>query len=150
MEEKIELHWLSNPVRWAEFLGYIRLGYGPHQAANAVGTTKRALDSYVKMDPVKAEQYEDALDFWREQVEGKLHDAAMDGEPWAITMTLKAELRDKYGANEKATTTVVVGSAAELARLIELAAGPSVPHHVSSGLDDPDAKDPEQEDLNHA
>lgn len=121
MEDKIERHVLSDPTVWANLLGYFRLGYGPHQAAGAVGVTKRALDSFLRNDPFKLEQVEDAVAYWRETVESKLHDAVAEGEPWAITMTLKAEMPERYGQKVATQTQVVVASAADLARLIELA-----------------------------
>lgn len=136
--EEIEVHYLSDPQRWRDLLGYIRLGWGPHKASREIGTTKRALDAYLRLDPFKQEQFADAVDFWRETVEGKLHDAVTEGEPWAIQMTLKAELADKYGQKAALPTNVIVTSAAELQRLIEMAEQkplPSVPISDDSGND---------------
>lgn len=132
----LELHFLADPQRWSDLLGYIRLGYGPHRAADAVGTTKRALDSLLKLDPFKAEQFEDAAAYWRETVEGRLHDAAADREPWAIAMVLKAEAPEKYGTKATAVTNVLVGNAEDLARLIELANTRSSPPAMPAAEED--------------
>lgn len=114
-------HYLSDPIRWSELLGYIRLGWGPGRAAMEIGTSKRALDAFLKLDPTANEQFEDAVDYWRETIEGKLGDAILAGEAWAIAMALKAERPDKYGSKAAPPTTVIVGSAEDLRRLIEMA-----------------------------
>lgn len=119
--EEIERHWLSDPGNWANLLGYVRLGYGPQRAAMEAGTTKKAVDAYLQADINKAEQYHEAADFYLETVEGKLHDAVSEGEAWAISMVLKAERPTKYGTKPAQTTNLLVASAADLKRLMDLA-----------------------------
>lgn len=126
-------------------LGYVRLGYGPHEVADSVGTTKRALEAFLRLDPFKAEQYEDARGFWKETVERKLHKAVDEGEPWAISMTLKAEMEDKYGAKTTQATTYVVASAADLARLIEMAEKRPLPSGAASSDTNEPSTSPEPE-----
>lgn len=131
--EGLEKHVLADPNRWAETLGWFRLGYGLRRVAREINVTPAALRRWIELNPDRAAEVADAEGEFVEGIEGMLNKAALDGEPWAISKILGAR-HERY-QEKPAQTQVVITSAEDLSRLIALVRQRPLP---SGGSDEPD------------
>lgn len=93
---------LEDPDKWQEYLGAIRVGQGKHKAAARVGTTARKVSAWLKTRPEQQEDLTDAEDAATELVEERLYEAALAGEPWAVSQWVRNRAPERWKAEQKA------------------------------------------------
>lgn len=83
----------------------------------------RAVTNWLKSRPLEAQEARDAEDEFTEQVEDKLAEAALAGEPWAINLWLKKRAPERWADRERVNVggnvnVVALSSSSELGRML--------------------------------
>lgn len=105
------------PDKQLAFVELVRQGFRRGDAAARVGVTASTVRRAIRaglgedgkaMDDTFAERVSDAEEQVVGAVESQLYQAASRGEPWAVTMFLKAKAKDEYA--DKPTVAVQVNN----------------------------------------
>ncbi len=100
------------------YLGYVRGGLGPHQAAQLVGLREFQVRRYIAAHPDLAELVADALGQATEPVIMRAYELALAGDQKMIQLWLAANAPEKFGAKPThITNNIIVGGAEELAAM---------------------------------
>lgn len=81
---------------WQTYLGALRVGEGRHRAAKRLGLTARAVSAWLKVNPDRQLDVDDAEDEAVELVEDRLFEAATMGEPWAVQKWLTGRAPERW------------------------------------------------------
>ncbi len=128
---------LDDPEVRSLWLGYVRVGLGPHQAAQLIGLREFQVRKYVARHPDLAEELADALGQATEPVIQRAYDLALAGNEKMIALWLSANAPEKYGAKPTSVTNNIILAGDEKmlsdmrasleARRAELGAGVVIP-----------------------
>ncbi len=99
---------LDDPEVRSLWLGYVRAGLGPHQAAQLIGLKDFQVRKYVARHPDLAEELADALGQATEPVIQKAYDLALAGNEKMIALWLSANAPEKYGAKPTSVTNNII------------------------------------------
>jgi hypothetical protein len=89
-----------------QYVELLRQGRRRHEAARLVGVTPRTVSRRRKDDPAFDEECILAEQEATEKVEDVLYASALNGEPWAVQMVLKARDRDRWGERKSVDVAV--------------------------------------------
>jgi transposase-like protein len=80
-----------------QYLALLRAGHGRINAARSLGISPDTVRRYARASEEFRESVAEAEEEAAEPVEAKLYEAALAGEPWAVTKWLAARMRARWG-----------------------------------------------------